>query len=59
MAACIGITLLMSIQDTSQPWRLHPFVLLYGLGYDALGPVYAAAMVNRFPGKYLGLVRGG
>lgn len=58
MAAFMGILLLMSIQDTSQPWRLYLFVLMYGLGYGALGPVYAAATADLFPGKHLGTILG-
>jgi MFS family permease len=58
LAAFVGIMLLMSIQDTSQPWRLYLFVLMYGLGYGALGPVYAAATADLFPGKHLGTIFG-
>jgi MFS family permease len=58
IAAFVGIILLMSIQDTSQPWRLYLFVLTYGLGYGALGPVYAAATADLFPGKQLGTILG-
>jgi MFS family permease len=58
IAAFVGIMLLMSIQDTSQPWRLYLFVLTYGLGYGALGPVYAAAAADLFPGKHLGTILG-
>ena len=54
----IGITLLMSIQDTSQPWHLYLYVLLYGLGYGALGPIYAAATADLFPGKRPGTILG-
>lgn len=58
IAALIGIALLMSIEDTSQPWRLYLFVIMYGLGYGALGPVYAAATADLFPGKQLGTIFG-
>ena len=58
IAAFAGIMLLMSIQDTSQPWRLYLFVLMYGLGYGALGPVYAAATADLFPGRHLGTILG-
>jgi MFS family permease len=49
----------MSIQATSRPWRLELFVLWYGLGYGALGPVDAAATADLFPGKHLGTTLGG
>jgi MFS family permease len=58
LAAFIGVMLLTSIQDTSQPWRLYLFVLMYGLGYGALGPVYAAATADLFPGRHLGTILG-
>jgi MFS family permease len=58
IAAFAGIVLLISIQDTSQPWRLYLFVVMYGLGYGALGPVYAAATADLFPGKQLGTILG-
>jgi MFS family permease len=58
LAAFLGVALLMSIQDTSQPWRLYLFVLLSGLGYGALGPVYAAATADLFPGRHLGTILG-
>jgi MFS family permease len=58
IAAFAGVGLLMSIQDTSQSWRLYLFVLMYGLGYGALGPVYAAATADLFPGKQLGTILG-
>ena len=50
--------LLISIQDTSQPWRLYGFAFLYGLGHGALGPVYAAAAADLLPGKYRGTIFG-
>jgi MFS family permease len=31
---------------------------MYGLGYGALGPVYAAATADLFPGKQLGTILG-
>lgn len=58
IAAFAGVVLLISIQDTSQPWRLYLFVLMYGLGYGALGPVYAAATADLFPGRQLGTILG-
>lgn len=54
----LGIVLLMSIQDTSHPWRLWCFALLYGLGHGALGPLYAAATADLFSGKSLGTLLG-
>ncbi|MGE3536560.1 MAG: MFS transporter [Candidatus Tectimicrobiota bacterium] len=56
--AFAGVALLASIQDTGQPWRVYGFVVLYGLGYGALGPIYAAATADRFPGRSLGTILG-
>lgn len=53
-----GVVVLMAIRDTSQPWLLYGFALLYGLGHGALGPVYAAATADLFSGKYLGTILG-
>jgi MFS family permease len=50
--------LLSSLQDTSQPWRLYLFVLMYGLGYGALGPVCTAAAAALLPDRRLGTALG-
>jgi MFS family permease len=54
----VGIDLLRSLQDTSQPWRLYLFVLMYGLGYGALGPVCTAAAAALLPDRRLGMALG-
>jgi MFS family permease len=54
----LGIVSLLSIQDTSQPWRLYGFALLYGLGHGPLGPIYAAATADLYPGRSLGAIFG-
>jgi MFS family permease len=48
----------MSIQDTSQPWRLYLLVLMYGLGYGALGSVCPAAVADLLPDWRLGTALG-
>lgn len=58
LLAFVGIFLLMSIEDTSQPWRVYCFVVLYGFGYGALGSIYAAATADLFPGRHLGTILG-
>ncbi len=58
LLALLGIVLLSSIQNTEHPWRVYGFVMLYGLGYGALGPVYAAATADLFPGRHLGKILG-
>lgn len=58
LLAFVGVFLLMSIADTTQPWRVYCFVVLYGLGYGALGSIYAAATADLFPGRHLGTILG-
>jgi MFS family permease len=58
MLCFVGIVLLMSLRDTSQPWLLYGFAILYGLGHGALGPIYAAATADLFPGRAVGTILG-
>lgn len=58
LLSLLGILLLLTIHSTEQPWRVYCFVILYGLGYGALGPVYAAATADLFPGRHLGKILG-
>ncbi|RMF85958.1 MAG: MFS transporter [Nitrospinota bacterium] len=57
-AAFVGILLFLLVQDTSAPWMLYAFVLLYGLGYGSMGPIYAATLADLFPGNSLGRILG-
>ncbi len=50
--------MLMSIHDTTQPWRLYGFAFLYGVGHGALGPIYAAATADLFAGRFLATILG-
>ncbi|GIX48907.1 MAG: MFS transporter [Candidatus Tectimicrobiota bacterium] len=53
-----GVVLLMGIHKTAPVWPLYLFVLFYGLGQGAMGPVYAAATADLFPGRSLGTILG-
>jgi MFS family permease len=59
-AACcaIGVALFCTIPYTAAAWPLYGFVILYGVGHGALGPVYAAATGDLFPARSLGLMFG-
>ncbi len=57
-AAIVGILLLLLVQDTSSPWMLYAFVILFGLGHGSCGPIGAAATADLFPGNSLGRIFG-
>ncbi len=58
LCCCLGLLMLLSIQDTAQPWRLYAFALLFGIGQGSLGPIYASATADLFPGRSLGTILG-
>ncbi len=53
-----GLLCLMSVQDVSHPWMLYAFAVLYGLGHGGMGPIYASATADLFPGSSLGTIMG-
>lgn len=55
-AAFAGLFFLMFIKDTSTPWLLYAFVILYGAGYGAVTPLVASATGDLFPGNALGRI---
>jgi MFS family permease len=55
-AAFMGLFFLMFIKDTSTPWLLYAFVILYGAGYGAVTPLVASATGDLFPGNALGRI---
>ncbi len=57
-AAFVGILFLLRIRDTTSPWMLYAFVILFGLGSGASGPISAATTADLFPGKSLGRILG-
>ena len=58
LCCCLGLLVLLSIQDTAESWRLYTFALLFGLGQGSLGPIYASATADLFPGRSLGTILG-
>lgn len=57
-SAITGVILLLLVRDTSAPWILYAFVILYGLGHGSLGPIHAATTGDLFPGNSLGRIMG-
>jgi MFS family permease len=55
-AALLGLSLLLFVRDTSSPWMLYAFVILYGLGHGGLGPIYSSTMGDLFAGPTLGRI---
>jgi MFS family permease len=55
-SALSGIFLLLLIRDTTAPWMLYGFVLLYGAGYGFVLPVAASTIGDLFPGNSLGRI---
>jgi MFS family permease len=56
IAAFAGLFSLMFVKDTSNPWLLYAFVILYGAGHGSLAPLVASASGDIFPGNALGRI---
>jgi MFS family permease len=57
-AALVGFLFFLLVRDTTAPWKLYAFVILFGLGSGCTGPIIAAATADLFPGNYLGRIIG-
>jgi MFS family permease len=55
-AAFLGLLLFLFVRDTSAPWMLYAFVIIYGLGQGGLGPIYSSTMGDLFAGPSLGRI---
>ncbi len=55
-AAFLGVLCLIFVRDTSAPWVLFAFAILYGLGQGGVGPVYVSTMGEFFAGDSLGRI---
>jgi MFS family permease len=55
-ASFVGILLFLLVRDTSSPWMVYTFAILYGLGHGALGPTSISALGDLFPGPSLGRI---
>jgi MFS family permease len=53
-----GLVLLKSMDDTPNLLLVSGFVLLWGMGYLAISPLYAATAADLFQGKHLGKILG-
>ncbi len=54
--AILGLLLFLFVRDTSAPWMLYAFAILYGLGQGGLGPIYSSTMGDLFAGPSLGRI---
>jgi MFS family permease len=57
-ASLIGITALLLIRDTSQPWLLYVFSVCCGYGAGLVTPTIFAASADIFHGRHFGTVGG-
>jgi MFS family permease len=57
-ASFVGILLFLFARDTTSPWLIYGFVILYGLGSGSMGPIYAATTADLFPGNSIGRIFG-
>jgi sugar phosphate permease len=57
-ASLIGITALLLIRDTSQPWLLYVFSVSCGYGAGLVTPTIFAASADIFHGRHFGTVGG-
>jgi MFS family permease len=57
-AGIVGMLFFLLLRDTSSPWMLYAFGILFGLGYGSSGPIGAAATADLFPGNSLGRIMG-
>ncbi len=55
-AALLGLLLFLFVRDTSAPWMLYAFAILYGLGQGGMGPIYSSTMGDLFAGPSLGRI---
>jgi MFS family permease len=57
-AALVGVVLFLFVRDTTSPWILYAFVILFGFGQGSMGPMNAIIMGDLFPGNSLGRIIG-
>jgi MFS family permease len=56
--AVVGVLLFLLVRDTTSPWMVYTFAILFGLGSGSIGPIGAAATADLFPGNSLGRILG-
>jgi MFS family permease len=55
-AAFAGLLFFMFVKDTSVPWMLYAFVILYGAGNGSMATLVASSTGDIFPGSALGRI---
>lgn len=55
-SALVGIGIFLLIRDTTSPWMLYAFVILFGLGSGSMGPIFAATAADLFLGNSIGRI---
>lgn len=58
LISAAGASLLFLITDTSQPWMLFLFALLFGTGMGAAITSFLATMADLFQGRHFGSIQG-
>lgn len=56
--AALGVTALMLIRDTTQPWLLYTYAILFGLGFGMSMPTIPAAATDMLQGRRAGAAIG-
>lgn len=51
-----GMLALMIVRDTSAPWLVYAYALLFGFGYGAFSPIIPAASADIFLGKDFAMI---
>ena len=58
LLTCFAVVLLISVSDTSRPWRLYTYAVCLGLGGGLFASTIFAAGADVFHGKQFGVVNG-
>ncbi|MFC1932242.1 MFS transporter [Chloroflexota bacterium] len=55
---CVAVFALISVRDTSSPWMLYLFAVLFGACQGVDRPIIMAAKADVFRGQHLGMIMG-
>ena len=58
VSLCIGIGCLLLLENTGRPIFLYSFAVLFGMGWGANAPIFAATAADLFKGPRFGLLYG-
>ncbi len=53
-----GVLILIFLPALQSPFWLYLYALLFGLGFGSRGPIMAAMIADRFPGRHFGSIYG-